>query len=328
MIHRVASPADFAVPTAAGIAAADLREGLGRPGQKTLPSKYFYDAVGSALFEAICHLPEYGLTRAGERILKLGARDIVRAVPSPARVAELGSGSGRKTKHLLAAMAERQPVVYHPIDISEAALTECEREMESIAAVRVAPVHAEFLDGISIVAKERRPGERLLLLFLGSTIGNFERAAADEFLGNLREAIRPGDALLLATDLVKPVDRLLRAYDDPAGVTAAFNKYLLARVTREMGGDFDLAQFEHEASWNAAERCVEMHLRSTTRQRVAMRGADLIASFEAGETIWTESSHKYTLEEPAAMGRRAGFEPAGQWLDTDWPFAQTLLIAS
>jgi len=322
-IERVRDAGDFtrrmAEEVHAGLQARPLPE---------LPSKYFYDAVGSALFEAICQLPEYGLTRAEERILTRHARDIVGVVPSPVRVAELGSGNGRKTKHLLTAIAERQSVVFHPIDISDAALEECERQMGRIAAVRVASVHAVYVDGMSIVARERRSGERLLVLFLGSTIGNFERAASDEFLRDLRATLRPGDALLLATDLVKPVDQMLRAYNDPAGVTAAFNKNLLVRVNRELDADFDLAQFEHEARWNETDHCIEMHLRSRIRQRVVVRKADLVASFEAGQTIWTESSHKYALEESAAMGRRAGFEPGGQWVDRSWPFAQTLLIAS
>ncbi len=319
---------EFAVPTANAIDVSEVRDGLGRTGQKTLPSKYFYDAVGSTLFEAISQLPEYGLTRAGERILSERATEIVRRIPLPVRVAELGSGSGRKTKYVLAAMAERQPVVYHPIDISSAALQDCEREMGQIPTVRVASVHAEYLDGMAIIAKERRNGERLLVLFLGSTIGNFERDAADAFMRELRGTLQTGDTLLLATDLVKPVDQMIRAYDDPAGVTAAFNKNLLVRINRELDADFDLTRFAHEARWNADDRCIEMHLRSTVRQRVAVRGADLIVPFEENETIWTESSHKYTPEEPAAIGRRAGFEEGGQWLDRDWPFAQTLLVAS
>jgi dimethylhistidine N-methyltransferase len=325
---RVAAPPDFAVPSAASITAEDVRAGLARAGQKTLPSKYFYDAVGSALFEAICHLPEYGLTRAGERILVSSADAIVDAVPSPLRVVELGSGTGRKTKHLLAAVTRRQPVVYHPIDISSAALEDCARELGRIPEVRVASVHAEYLDGMASVTRERRAGERLLVLFLGSTIGNFERPAADEFLRDLREAMRPGDALLLATDLVKSVDRMLRAYDDPAGVTAAFNKNLLVRVNRELGADFDLTRFAHEARWNERDRAIEMHLRATERQRVVVRKADLMVSFEEDETIWTESSHKYAPQDPIDMGRRAGFRSAGQWVDEAWPFAQTLLVAA
>jgi uncharacterized SAM-dependent methyltransferase len=178
------------------------------------------------------------------------------------------------------------------------------------------------------VTRERRAGERLLVLFLGSTIGNFERPAADEFLRDLREAMRPGDALLLATDLVKSVDRMLRAYDDPAGVTAAFNKNLLVRVNRELGADFDLTRFAHEARWNERDRAIEMHLRATERQRVVVRKADLMVSFEEDETIWTESSHKYAPQDPIDMGRRAGFRSAGQWVDQAWPFAQTLLVAA
>ncbi|HYM79904.1 MAG TPA: L-histidine N(alpha)-methyltransferase [Candidatus Limnocylindria bacterium] len=307
--------------------AADVRVALGGTGQKTLPSKYLYDPVGSALFEAICWLPEYGLTRADERLLNRHAAEIVERVPGSLVVAELGSGSGRKTRWLLEALALRQPVGYYPIDISHAALERCEQELCRLASVRVMPLEAEYFDGLSEVARLRRPGERLLVLFLGSTLGNFDRPVADAFLKRLRTALRPGDAVLVGTDLVKPIERLIAAYNDPAGVTAAFNRNVLARINRELDGDFDLARFTHVARYDDETRRVEMHLRSEGRQRVRIRGAGLSIVFEPGETIWTESSHKYGPRESIEMGERAGFRGEGQWLDQEWPFAETLLIA-
>jgi L-histidine N-alpha-methyltransferase len=327
MKREVVAPAIETAPTALERFAADVRAGLGKDGQKTLPSKYLYDTVGSALFEAICLLPEYGLTRADERLMSRHAGEIVDALPSPIRIAELGSGTGRKTRWILGALARRQEVFYHPIDISAAALAECERELGSLPNVRVIPTHADYLDGMAQVAQRRLPGERFLLLFLGSTIGNFDRPFAVPFLRGLRARLEPGDALLLGSDLVKPIERLLLAYDDPAGVTAAFDKNVLARINRELGGNFDLSRFTHVARWDDAERRVEMHLRADERQRVRIAGANLVITLEPGQTIWTESSHKYTPEEPIEMGRRAGFGAGGQWIDAAWPFAETLLVA-
>jgi len=165
------------------------------------------------------------------------------------------------------------------------------------------------------------------VLFLGSTIGNFDRDAGEEFLHNVRNILREGDALLLSTDLEKDVEDQLLAYDDPAGVTAAFNLNLLARINRELLGDFDLKNFRHEARWNAIERRMEMHLRSTCRQRVEIPAAGLRLSVNEDETIWTESSHKYRIGEAAEMAERTGFRCEGQWVDEEWPFAQNLLIA-
>jgi L-histidine Nalpha-methyltransferase len=165
------------------------------------------------------------------------------------------------------------------------------------------------------------------VLFLGSTIGNFDRDAGEEFLRSVRGILREGDALLLGTDLEKSVEVHMLAYDDPAGVTAAFNMNLLGRINRELRGDFDLAYFRHEARWNASERRIEMHLRSTCRQRVEIPAAGLRISLDEGETIWTESSHKYRIGEAAEMGARTGFRCAGQWVDEEWPFAQNLLEA-
>ncbi len=306
--------------------AEDVRAGLEKPGQKELPSKYFYDAVGSALFEVISLLPEYGLTRAGERILQRHAEEITARVPSPVVVAELGSGSGRKTRLILEAIARRQPTLYHPIEISRTALSMCEREMNQIDAVSVLGFETSYLDGLRKAAARRKPGQHLLVLFLGSSIGNFERAPAEEFLRKIREVLTTADALLLATDLLKPVEQLLEAYDDPLGVTAAFNLNLLARINRELDADFDLQKFRHLAKWNEQERRIEMHLVSTARQTVTVRESRLLVPFEEGETIWTESSHKYTAQEVIEMGRRTGFRSDGQWFDHEWPFAQNLLV--
>ena len=305
---------------------AEVRAGLTRV-QKEIPSKYLYDEVGSALFEAIALLPEYGLSRAGTRLLSRYAEEILSFVDSPVVVAELGSGSAKRTRWLLEALSSRQRTTYCPIEISPAALDQCERELRQLDAVSIVGFEREYLDGLVEVAARRREGERLLVLFLGSTIGNFDRPAGEEFLRAIRGVLRKDDALLLATDLTKSVDDLILAYDDPAGVTAAFNKNLLARINRELGADFDLACFEHRALYRDTERRIEMHLLSGCAQRVSIPGADLEVGFQAGETIWTESCHKYDPDEIEGLAARSGYRLVGQWIDQEWPFAQNLLRA-
>jgi L-histidine Nalpha-methyltransferase len=306
----------------------DVVVGLSQPGQKELPSKYLYDEVGSALFDVICVLPEYGLSRAGMRLLEHHAADVVERVPGPVVVAELGSGSGQKTRWLLEALARRQRVNYYPIDISSSALFRCQQELGQLDLVSIVGFERAYIDGLREVAARRREGERLLVLFLGSTIGNFDRPAGDQFLREVRSALREGDALLLATDLEKPIPALTLAYDDPAGVTAAFNKNILARINRELDGDFDLTKFDHVARYDQSERRVEMHLRSKAWQRIAIRKAGFRFHMREGETIWTESSHKYDPQEVIQMGERSGYFCAGQWFDSEWPFAQSLFFAS
>ncbi len=308
--------------------ASDVVIGLSQPGQKELPSKYFYDEVGSALFDVICVLPEYGLSRAGMRILKRYAGDIVDRLPSHVIVAELGSGSGQKTRLLLESLARRQRVNYYPIDISGSALNRCQQELGQIDRVSIVGFERAYLDGLQEVAARRRDGEKIFLLFLGSTIGNFDRPAGDQFLREVRATLREGDALLLSTDLEKPVEKLKLAYDDPAGVTAAFNKNLLARINRELGADFDLSRFEHIVRYDESERRIEMHLHSTAWQRVTIRKGGYGLYLREGETIWTESSHKYNVKEVVQMGERTGYRCAGQWLDSEWQFAQNLFFAS
>jgi len=317
-----------AIPSDVGYEfAGEVRAGLTRTGQKELPSKYLYDDVGSALFEVISHLSEYGLTRADERLLRRYADDMADRVAGPVAIAELGSGSGRKTRWLLEAFCRRQQTSYYPVEISHSALVMCERELSDIDAISIVGFEREYLDGLLEVAAYRKSGQRLFVLFLGSTIGNFDRPAGVKFLSDVRCILQPGDSLLLGTDLEKSSAELLRAYDDALGVTAAFNLNLLARVNRELGADFDLGQFAHVARINSEARSVEMHLESKRRQVVNIPAAEVVVEFQEGETIWTESSHKYALAEIYQMARDAGFRCEVQWVDEQWPFAENLLIA-
>ena len=307
--------------------AADVRAGLDRDGQKELPSKYLYDDVGSALFEVICTIPEYGLTRADTRLLRRHAPDIVDRLASPVIVAELGSGSARKTRWILEALCRRQPTSYFPVEISSAALARCRQELAHLDSLSIVGFEREYLDGLLEVSARRRPGERLLVLFLGSTIGNFDRVPGENFLREVRRILDPGDALLLGTDLEKPIPQQILAYDDPLGVTAAFNLNLLARINRELEADFDLGKFRHVAVYHYHERRIEMHLRSRQDQIVTIPGADLTVRLRKGETIWTESSHKFAPQEVAVVAGRTGFRCDAQWIDQEWPFAESLLIA-
>jgi dimethylhistidine N-methyltransferase len=304
--------------------AADVRAGLSKP-QKELHSKYLYDELGSSLFDAITHLPEYGLTRADERLLRRHAGDISRLIPVPGAVIELGSGIGRTTRYVLTALERSGPRLrFFPIDVSGDALARCEHDLADIADVR--PLEQSYLDGLASAVAERGDGETLLVLFLGSTIGNFERPCAVEFLRDLGRSLKPGDALLVGADLVKEPERMLLAYDDPTGITAAFNLNLLGRINRELDGDFNLRNFQHEARWDERERRIEMHLRARVHQTVSIAAADLTVRFEESETIWTESSHKFEISELADLAEPAGFRIEAQWVDGEWPFVESLWV--
>jgi len=306
--------------------AEDVLDGLAQSGQKQLLSKYLYDDLGSALFEAITKLPEYGLTRAEERILRRHSGDIAEHLTAHGMVVELGSGSGKKTRQILEALAHHKSMTYCPIEISPAALVSCERELDDLAHISILGFETEYLDGLSQAVARRMPGDAVVVLFLGSSIGNFDRGPAEEFLRKIRQTIQPGDSLLLGTDLEKPLAQLIPAYDDSLGVTEAFNRNLLARINRELAGDFDLSRFEHVALYNAQARRVEMHLRSLENQTVTID--DVAFSFLCDETIWTESCHKYGKNEPLEMARRTGFECVAQWVDAEWPFAENLFVAA
>ena len=302
----------------------DVREGLTRVPQKLLRTRYLYDDIGSALFEVITLLPEYGLTRADERLLIKHASELAASVSGPVVVAELGSGTGVKTRILLTELTSRGAITYFPIDISVAALNRCRTELEQVQGVRIDPIALPYMEGLKQAVGSAPDGSKLLLLFLGSTIGNFDRPVAVDFLRDIRAVLREGDTLLLGADLEKPTSQLLAAYDDPAGVTAAFNSNMLARINRELGGDFDLAEFEHVAIYNESERRIEMHLNSCRDQKVHISAAKLTVNIRKGETIWTESSHKFNCEELVDMATATGFRCTQQWVDDQWPFAQNV----
>lgn len=294
--------------------AGEVRAGLSKP-KKELPSKYLYDELGSALFDAITALPEYGLTRADSRILHRRAPELPREFSC---VAEFGSGSGAKTRPVLSALT---PEKYFPIDVSHAALEHCRRELCGLADIQ--PIEASYLDGMDQVNRQRN-GDPMLLLFLGSSIGNFDSPCREVFLGQVRARLKPGDAMLIGFDLIKDTETMIEAYDDPTGVTGAFNLNLLGRINRELGADFEIRAFAHQAIYNEDERRIEMHLRARVDQCVKVAAAGFHCSFRADETIWTESSHKFEADEIPDMARAAGFVSEAQWIDEEWPFEESL----
>jgi L-histidine Nalpha-methyltransferase len=301
--------------------AGDVCRGLSAT-PKELPAKYFYDEVGSALYEAITYLPEYGLTNADIRLLEKHARHAASRMAPGFAVVELGSGSGRKTRPVLeAAWRSGRMVRYFPIDLSASALENCRLTLGDLACVE--PVLAPFLDGLERVREEHR--EPHLVLFVGSSIGNFNPEDACEFLTRVRATLNDSDALLLGVDLVKDERLLVQAYDDPAGVTAAFNLNLLARINRELGGNFDPRSFSHEARYCDDPPRVEMHLRATRACEVQVEAAGITCRFEKGETILTEKSHKYTESMLDALVTEAGFSAEARWIDDQWPFAELFL---
>ena len=298
---------------------------------KQLQSKYLYDALGSSLFEAICRLPWYRITRAERALLDRHAPEIVARLCVEARVpliVELGCGSGEKIVILAEALqASGGHARVHLIDISSQALEQSERTLGRLDHISVVGHRETYEVGLRRAAAARDGDQPMLVLLLGSNIGNFDLPAAHEFLCAIRGALAPGDALLLGADLVKPERDLQLAYDDPLGVTAAFNRNLLVRINRELGGTFDLDAFAHVAVWNAAHHRVEMHLESRADQRVTIARADLSVSFARGERIWTESSYKYEPSQIDEMGADAGFVTEEQWIEDEARFALTLFTA-
>jgi dimethylhistidine N-methyltransferase len=290
---------------------------------RQLPSRYLYDELGSSLFEAICRLPEYRITRTEQQLLRLHASEIFDRLTPVSTVVELGPGSGEKLVTLLTASGRRD-VAVHLVDISPAALVKATAALAT-AAFSVEAHQATYESGLSTISRAQAEAGHTLVAFLGSNIGNFDPPGVDAFLRGVRAALTPGDALLLGTDLIKPEAELLLAYDDPLGVTAAFNRNLLVRVNRELGGEFDVSQFAHQAVWNAPLSRIEMYLVSRRPQRVQVRASHLDIRFEAGERIWTESSYKFRREDLAPMLVRAGFHENGQWVSEG--FALTLARA-
>ena len=314
-------------PETAAVAgfAEDVREGLTASPKRLLP-KYFYDTLGSALFEAICELPEYYLTRTETEILERYAPEMVTALPGPVELVEFGSGSARKTRLLIGAALEAQGELdYHPIDISASALI-----ASSSALVGEYPgltVRAFASDYFEVLASARlSTSKRVLALFLGSNIGNYEPVAAAQLLGAMSAAFKPGDGLLLGTDLKKDAAALELAYNDPTGVTAAFDKNILARINRELGGHFDLDAFEHVARYDAARGAIDSFLTAQRGMRVAIDDIDTEVSLRVAETIHTESSYKFDEADIARMAAAGGFRVERTWTDDARRFAVTLLV--
>jgi L-histidine N-alpha-methyltransferase len=320
---------EVAATGAAPAFAEDVRRGL-TADPKVLFPKYFYDALGSRLFEAICELPEYYVTRAEEEIFQRHAGEIAASLDGRVRLVELGSGDARKTRLLIEALVARQgELEYLPIDVSRSAVVQsAERLLHAFPELTVTAFVADYQAGLRAVRGERvPPGVRTLALFLGSTIGNLDPDDRIALLREIRGILRPGDGLLLGVDLRKSASVLLPAYDDALGVTAAFNLNLLSRINRELGGGFDLGAFRHQARWNREQGRIEMHLESLREQTVSIRDAGLEVRFAAGETIHTESSYKLDSAQVAEMAEASGFTLRRTWTDRGGRFASNLLTA-
>lgn len=311
--------------------AEDVRRGL-TAFPKVLSPKYFYDALGSKLFEAICELPEYYLTRAETEIFVAHAGEIAGALGGPVRMIELGSGESRKTRLLIEALLDRQGRLdYLPIDIAGPAIEQSgEKLLLSYPELRIEAWVGEFLPTLRTMAREAPApaGTRTLALFLGSTLGNFEPEERTALLSAVRDLLRPGDGFLLGIDLRKPETVLVPAYDDALGLTAAFNLNLLGRINRELGGGFDLASFRHRARWDAELGRIEMHLESLREQRVPIRNLGLEVSFATGETIHTESSYKFETRQIERLAEATRFDLRRAWTDGQRRFASLLLVAT
>ena len=295
---------------------------------KRIPCRFFYDDAGSALFEEICALPEYYLTRAEDEILARNAREIAAAMPAGCDLVELGSGSARKTRRLIDALLARTPrLLYVPIDISRAALAEsAPRLLDGRPGLSIRAVAAEYEAAwSSLDALSRRPK---LVVWLGSNVGNLDRHAAARFLRSLGTGFASRDRLLLGIDLRKEKRVLEAAYDDERGVTARFNANVLARVNAELDADFDLARYRHVALYDEPAGRIEMHLESDARQVVRIAKLGATVRIEEGERIHTEDSYKYSPAEIAELARASGMRVVRTWLDSLARFSLNLLAPS
>jgi L-histidine N-alpha-methyltransferase len=298
----------------------DVRDGL-QSSPKSLPPKWFYDSVGSDLFDQITRLPEYYPTRAEAEILRSRAAEIA-SVTAADTLVELGSGTSEKTRVLLDALRDGGALrrfVPFDVDASMLSAAGCAIQRE-YPCVEIAAVCGDFEEHLAKIPS----GGRRLFVFLGSTIGNLVPVARREFLAALAAVLQPGDSLLLGTDLVKDTNRLVRAYDDTAGVTAQFNRNVLAVINRELNADFDVDAFRHVASWNAAEERMEMWLRSERAQRVRIAALNLTVDFDAGEQVLTEVSCKFRADAVADELAQAGLRLTGWWTDAAGDFGLSL----
>lgn len=303
----------------------DVCNGLSAP-SKHLSSKYFYDEVGSALFDVITLLPEYYLTRAETEILHEWGWEIVRALGNPVEFIELGSGSAIKTRILIEeALRVQRSLRYSPIDISAEALRASAQSL--VASYADISVTAYAGDYFSILGTEHLHRQsRMMVMFMGSNLGNYEPAQARKLMGGIASSLKPGDGLLLGLDLKKDARVLELAYDDPTGVTAAFNKNLLARINRELGGHFDLHAFRHVAHYDERAGAVRSHLESLNAQQIGIDAINLTVSLEQGERVHTESSYKFSEQDIVDLGRVAGLRLERSWTDRQKRFSVNLFV--
>ena len=307
--------------------AEDVRKGLSAHPKRFLP-KYFYDELGSQLFEAICLLPEYYLTRAENEILQRYADEIAASVEGQKTLVEMGSGSASKTRLIIEALLRSQPeLLFMPVDISATALESSSRILlQSYPRLRIEAFAADYFAGLTELGK--KPRARTLALFLGSNISNFDTDEADRFLRAMRSVLNKGDALLLGADLKKDPAILEAAYNDALGVTSAFNLNVLARINRELGGTFDLHAFRHRAFYNEGVGRIEIYIESLRKQTVRIEKLDLEVQFEAGELIHTENSYKYDIAGIARLANATGFICSRSWFDSRERFSSNLLLAT
>ena len=303
--------------------AEDVRRGLSSDPKNLFP-KYLYDELGSQLFKAICHVDEYYLTRAEDEILAQHADEIVASVPTCRTLIELGSGSAEKTRKIIEALTRHErELLFIPVDISASALEESSRSLlHSYPTLKILGYAADYFDGLAALQTlDRGPA---LVLFLGSNIGNFEASEVITFLRAVRKVLRPDDALLLGADLKKDRAILEAAYNDSLGVTRAFIVNELARINRELGGDFDLWAFGLRSVYNDEAGCVEVYLESLRPQSVNIRQLDLKISFAAGERILMEHSYKYSRDDLSRLAAESGLELTSTWLDGRSRFSSNL----
>ena len=306
--------------------ASDVAEGLGHD-PKRIPSRYLYDALGSRLFEAICQLPWYKITRGESALLERQGPAIVSGFEATPTLIELGAGSGEKLSLLLGPGGRPTSMQVHLVDISPTALTRSTQTLSQHPEVEVVTHEATYEDGLMMALGQTDRDRPAMVIFLGSNIGNMASAESDRFLRMIRSGCRPGDRFLLGADLIKPEEDMRLAYDDPLGVTAAFTKNLLVRLNRELDGDFDIDAFDYHVVWNDQASRIESYLVSRVEQVVCLRGAGCCTRLAEGESIWIESSHKYSADAVVAMGRDAGFSLRQQWIDPESRFALTLFEA-
>jgi dimethylhistidine N-methyltransferase len=306
--------------------AEDVRNGLTASPKRFLP-KYFYDELGSQLFEAICLLPEYYLTSAENEILQTYADEITAAVEGEKTLVEMGSGSASKTRLVIEALLrEQHELLFMPVDISATALESSSRILlQSYPRLRIEAYAADYFAGLAELGKTKRG--RTLALFLGSNISNFDRSEAVRFLKAMRSVLHKGDALLLGADLKKDPKILEAAYNDALGVTSAFNLNVLARINRELGGNFELRAFRHHAFYNAAAGRIEIYIESLLNQWVRIEKLGLDVEFSVGELIHTENSYKYDEAGIDELASTTGFKRRRTWLDSQERFSSNLLMA-